>query len=220
MTYALGYQNIAQLYHQYGTDGGDAVLGSVGAMVFLPGIDQRTAEYASRRLGTTTVLQSSLVDVREGDKFDSERTTEVGRPLMDATEIRQMAKYKQAVAIISNAPPVRLTYPKFAKTENPPLSKREIRFLNSDDLRLPVASPIAESMESSITQTLAIHREEAEPERAQRLKPEKGKQARWQEANSAIKDAAIQKFGFEPEYDPASLDEEQLPLFDLGSREL
>lgn len=36
MTYALGYQNIAQLYHQYGQDGGDAVLGSVGAMIFLP----------------------------------------------------------------------------------------------------------------------------------------------------------------------------------------
>src|SRR5262249_24570850 len=25
MTYALGYQNIAQLYHQYGSDGGDAM---------------------------------------------------------------------------------------------------------------------------------------------------------------------------------------------------
>ena len=131
-----------------------------------------------------------------------------------------MAKYKQAVAIISNAPPVRLTYPKFAKTENPPFSKREIRFLNSDDLRLPVASPIAESTESSIAQALTIHRDEAGSEKPQRLESEKGKQARWQEANSAIKDAAIQKLGFEPEYDPASLDEEQLPLFDLGSREL
>ena len=41
---ALGYQNVAQLYHQYGADGGDAMPGSVGAMVFLPGVDQRTAE--------------------------------------------------------------------------------------------------------------------------------------------------------------------------------
>ncbi|MEO6725930.1 MAG: type IV secretory system conjugative DNA transfer family protein, partial [Blastocatellia bacterium] len=73
MTYALGYQNIAQLYSQYGTDGGDAVLGSVGAMVFLPGVDQRTAEYASRRLGTTTVLQASSVDVHDGNKLDQER---------------------------------------------------------------------------------------------------------------------------------------------------
>src|SRR5262245_2592469 len=112
MTYALGYQNIAQLYHQYGADGGDAVLGSVGAMIFLPGVDQRTAEYASKRLGTTTVLQSTSVDVRRGDEFDSERSSEVGRPLMDASEIRQMVKYKQAIAIISNAPPIRLTFPK------------------------------------------------------------------------------------------------------------
>jgi TraM recognition site of TraD and TraG len=81
MTYALGYQNIAQLYHQYGADGGDAVLGSVGAMIFLPGVDQRTAEYASRRLGTTTVMQSTSVDVRRGEEFDSERSSEVGRPL-------------------------------------------------------------------------------------------------------------------------------------------
>jgi type IV secretory pathway TraG/TraD family ATPase VirD4 len=102
MTYALGYQNIAQLYHQYGMDGGDAAPGSVGAMVFLPGVDQRTAEYASKRLGTTTV--------------------------MDASEIRQMTKYKQAVAIISNAPPVRLTFPKLAKADHPPLSERERRF--------------------------------------------------------------------------------------------
>jgi hypothetical protein len=84
MTYALGYQNIAQLYHQYGMDGGDAVLGSVGAMVFLPGVDQRTAEYASKRLGTTTVLQASSVDVHDGAKLDQERSTEVGRALMDA----------------------------------------------------------------------------------------------------------------------------------------
>lgn len=131
-----------------------------------------------------------------------------------------MAKYKQAVSIISNAPPVRLTYPKFAKAENPPLSRREIRFLNSDDLRLPVTPPVAEPMEHSINQTLAIHREEAELERPLRPESEKGKQARWQEANSAIKDAATQKLEFEAEYDPASLDEEQLPLFDLGSREL
>jgi type IV secretory pathway TraG/TraD family ATPase VirD4 len=128
MTYALGYQNIAQLYHQYGADGGDAVLGSVGAMVFLPGVDQRTAEYASKRLGTTTVLQASSVDVHDGNKLDQERSTEVGRALMDASEIRQMTKYKQAVAIISNAPPVRLTFPKFAKADHPPLSERERRF--------------------------------------------------------------------------------------------
>jgi hypothetical protein len=48
-------------------------------MIFLPGVDQRTAEYASKRLGTTTVLQSTSVDVRRGDEFDSARSSEVGR---------------------------------------------------------------------------------------------------------------------------------------------
>ena len=48
----LACQNIAQFISQYGTDGGDAVLGSVGAMVFLPGVDQRTANrFAPARNG-------------------------------------------------------------------------------------------------------------------------------------------------------------------------
>jgi type IV secretory pathway TraG/TraD family ATPase VirD4 len=52
---ALGYQNIGQVYHHYGSDGGDAVLGSIGTMIFLPGLDHRTAEYASKRIGQATV---------------------------------------------------------------------------------------------------------------------------------------------------------------------
>jgi type IV secretory pathway TraG/TraD family ATPase VirD4 len=208
MTYALGYQNIAQLYHQYGTDGGDAVLGSVGAMVFLPGVDQRTAEYASRRLGTTTVLQSSLNDVHDGGRFDSERSTEVGRPLMDASEIRQMVKYKQAVAIISNAPPVRLTYPKFAKAESPPLPEREIRFQRADSAKSLVKPLTGESPESLMTQTPAIHPEKIEPERPQNQEVGKTTRTQWKEVNMAFTAPQSQKPEFEPEYDPNSLDEE------------
>jgi type IV secretory pathway TraG/TraD family ATPase VirD4 len=219
MTYALGYQNIAQLYHQYGTDGGDAVLGSVGAMVFLPGVDQRTAEYASRRLGTTTVLLSSSVDVREGDRFDSERTTEVGRPLMDATEIRQMTKYKQAIAIISNAPPVRLTYPKFAKIENPPLSEREKRFQRADDPTLPIMSPLPEFTEPPITQVSASQGKEPKSDRTQREQSFKSAQNRWDQATRAVKGDSTQLLGFEQEYDLISVDEDRMPLFDLGSRD-
>jgi hypothetical protein len=80
-------------------------------MIFLPGLDHRTAEYASKRIGQATVWQSASVDVKEGTKFDSERTSEVGRSLMDASEVRRMVKYRQAVAIIGNAPPVRFSYP-------------------------------------------------------------------------------------------------------------
>src|SRR5262249_4591829 len=175
---------------------------------------------ASRRLGTTTVLQSSLNDVRDGDRFDSERTTEVGRPLMDASEIRQMTKYRQAVAIISNAPPVRLTYPKFAKTESPPLSEREMRFQSTENPKSLVPPSTSELTESSITQASAIHREKIEPERPQNPEAGKTMQTRWKEVNMAITAPPSQKLEFEPEYDLNSLDEEQAPLFDLGSREM
>jgi type IV secretory pathway TraG/TraD family ATPase VirD4 len=125
MAVALGYQNIGQVYHHYGADGGDAVLGSIGTMIFLPGLDHRTAEYASKRIGQATVWQSTSVDVKEGAKFDSERTSEVGRSLMDASEVRRMVKYRQAVAIIGNAPPVRFSYPPIAKLAAPQVSNHE-----------------------------------------------------------------------------------------------
>jgi len=201
MTYALGYQNIAQLYHQYGADGGDAVLGSVGAMIFLPGVDQRTAEYASKRLGMTTVLQSTSVDVRRGDEFDSERSSEVGRPLMDASEIRQMVKYKQAVAIISNAPPVRLSFPRYARLVNPPVSKREIKFKQvttgaSGWVRSGVES---DSLDISIvTQT------------TESATPPESNVAQWSQASESN--------AIEAEYNLSEMDEDGSPLFDDGFR--
>src|SRR5262245_64758013 len=94
-------------------------------MIFLPGLDHRTAEYASKRIGQSTVWQSTSVDVKDGTKFDSERTSEVGRSLMDASEVRRMVKYRQAVAIIGNAPPVRFSYPLLATTGSAPQPKRE-----------------------------------------------------------------------------------------------
>ncbi|MGH9765996.1 MAG: type IV secretory system conjugative DNA transfer family protein [Blastocatellia bacterium] len=197
MTYALGYQNIAQLYHQYSADGGDAVLGSVGAMVFLPGVDQRTAEYASKRLGMTTTLQSSSVDVHGGDKFDSERTSEVGRPLMDASEIRQMVKYKQAVAIISNAPPVCLTYPKFARLENPPPSSRETKFRQAMTNKPEAKGPDAEN--GSLSNSIAGQISESGP-------PPESSVNQWSQASKSN--------ATEFEYDPTEIDEDYSPLFD------
>lgn len=216
MTYALGYQNIAQLYHQYGTDGGDAVLGSVGAMVFLPGLDQRTAEYASRRLGTTTVLQASSVDVHEGNKLDQERSTEVGRALMDASEIRQMTKYKQAVAIISNAPPVRLTYPKLAKTDYPPLSAREKQFQLGKDptAQPPEIRPDSNQADDYLPPALA---QQAKTNGKETDEAEAAKN-RWAQAMATV--SINRSAEFEPEYNPDALDEDDLPLFDFGGRDL
>jgi type IV secretory pathway TraG/TraD family ATPase VirD4 len=251
MTYALGYQNIAQGYEQYGADGFDAILGSVGAMIFLPGLDQRTAEYAAKRLGTTTVLQSTSVDVRKGDRFDSERTSEVGRPLMDAAEIRQMTKYKQAVAIISNAPPVRLSYPNYAKVDRPPLCDREKQFRRGSNSSpepgsSAVKPPPPEASEASFAQATA--RQKPEEERA-REAPLRQKQAAvtsaasagrsWKKSGTsenrqfqpvsrqdeeAVKEGKAVRVAesglvYEPEYDPALIDEHHLPAFDLDSQE-
>ena len=111
----LGYQNIGQLYKQHGRDGAQAILGSIGTMVFLPGLDAETAQYAAKRIGRTTVLQHSVVDAT-GDVYDHDRLSETGRDLLDAAELRQMAEHTQAVAIIGSAPPVRFGFPHCAKT--------------------------------------------------------------------------------------------------------
>jgi type IV secretory pathway TraG/TraD family ATPase VirD4 len=216
MTYALGYQNIAQLYHQYGMDGGDAVLGSVGAMVFLPGVDQRTAEYASKRLGTTTVMQASSVDVHDGNKLDQERSTEVGRALMDASEIRQMTKYKQAVAIISNAPPVRLTFPKLAKADHPPLSEREKRFQLGMEPKVPQPVVKDENKQADDSLTPALAQQAKANDKAVGV----AEAAKNQWAQAMVTASVRHPEVFEPEYDPDTLDEDNLPLFDLGGRDL
>jgi type IV secretory system conjugative DNA transfer VirD4/TraG family protein len=110
----LGYQNIGQLYKQHGRDGAQAILGSIGTMVFLPGLDAETAQYAAKRIGRTTVLQHTVVDAT-GDMFDNDRLGETGRDLLDAAELRQMAEHTQAVAIIGTAPPVKFGFPECAK---------------------------------------------------------------------------------------------------------
>ncbi|MFN0087144.1 MAG: type IV secretory system conjugative DNA transfer family protein, partial [Blastocatellia bacterium] len=106
----LGYQNIGQLYKQHGRDGAQAILGSIGTMLFLPGLDAETAQYAARRIGRTTVLQHTSVDAI-GNFYDNERQAETGRDLLDAAELRQMAEHTQGVAIIASAPPVKFGFP-------------------------------------------------------------------------------------------------------------
>ena len=100
----LAYQNLGQVYAIHGRDGGDAVLGSVNTMIFLPGLDQRTTEFAAARIGKTTVLQRTTVDA-VGKSFDAERLAEATRDLIDPNELRQLIRHKQAVAIIDTAPP-------------------------------------------------------------------------------------------------------------------
>jgi TraM recognition site of TraD and TraG len=111
----LGYQNIGQLYKQHGRDGAQAILGSIGTMVFLPGLDAETSQYAAKRIGRTTVLQHSVVDAT-GDIYDQDRLSETGRDLLDAAELRQMPEHTQAVAITGSAPPIKFGFPPCGKT--------------------------------------------------------------------------------------------------------
>jgi type IV secretory pathway TraG/TraD family ATPase VirD4 len=146
----LGYQNIGQLYKQHGRDGAQAILGSIGTMVFLPGLDAETSQYAAKRTGRTTVLQYSVVDAR-GDVYDQDRFSETGRDLLDAAELRQMAEHTQAVAIIGSAPPVRFGFPHCAKG-GPlahPLPREIAQLISLADAEAIFANHRAEETETS-----------------------------------------------------------------------
>jgi type IV secretion system protein VirD4 len=106
----LGYQNMPQTQDQYNHDGANAILGAIGCTLFLPGLDDATTQFASRRIGQATVWSHTTIDAK-GKKNDSERQSETGRALMDPTEVRQMVKHKQCVFIVDTSPPIRATYP-------------------------------------------------------------------------------------------------------------
>lgn len=109
----LGYQNVPQVQDQYGHDGANAILGSIGTTIFLPGLDDATSQYASRRVGQTTSWSRTTIDAH-GKMLDSERQSETGRALMDPTELRQMVKHSQCVVIIDTVPPIKASYPPLA----------------------------------------------------------------------------------------------------------
>lgn len=113
----LGYQNVPQVQDQYGHDGANAILGSIGTTIFLPGLDDATSQFASRRVGQTTSWSRTTIDAH-GKALDSERASETGRALMDPTELRQMVKHKQCVVIIDTVPPIMAGYPPFAVRAN------------------------------------------------------------------------------------------------------
>lgn len=109
----LGYQNLPQVHDQYGQEGGNSILGSIGTMIFLPGLDDVTTQFASRRIGQTTVWSHTTVDGK-GKKLDNERQSETGRALMDPTEVRQMVKHQQCVVVIDTSPPIKAGYLPYA----------------------------------------------------------------------------------------------------------
>lgn len=109
----LGYQDLPQMYDQYGRERANAILGTVMTKIFLPGLDDVTAEYASKQLGDTTILSKTFQDF-PGKKSDNTRYAEQKRSLMLPSEIRQIAAHTEVLIVNDTAPPIRAAYPPFA----------------------------------------------------------------------------------------------------------
>ncbi|MGI9056398.1 MAG: type IV secretory system conjugative DNA transfer family protein, partial [Pyrinomonadaceae bacterium] len=109
----LGYQDLPQMYDQYGKEQANAILGTVMTKIFLPGLDDVTAEYASKQLGDTTIYAKTYQDF-PGKKNDNVRYAEQKRSLMHAGEVRQIAAHRELLVICDTAPPIKAAYPPLA----------------------------------------------------------------------------------------------------------
>jgi type IV secretion system protein VirD4 len=120
----LGYQDLPQMYDQYGRERANAILGTVMTKIFLPGLDDVTAEYASKQLGDTTIFSKTFQDF-PGKKHDNTRYAEQKRSLMHASEIRQIAAHSEVLVVSDTAPPIRAAYPPLAVMRHSQQAKRK-----------------------------------------------------------------------------------------------
>lgn len=118
MAFMCGYQNISQMDAQFGVNYARAVRQAFLTRIFLPGLTDESADYAVKLLGKTTTFQSSSNDA-VGRVLDSERLTEVGVDLMNATELREMLEFHQAIAVVDTAYPARIGFPPTAEAIDP-----------------------------------------------------------------------------------------------------
>jgi len=119
------YQTVNQIYSQYGKEKGDTILDLFTNYLFLPGATNQTAELITKLLDKTTTWSHTAVNVLGGSEGDNERSAEIGRELMTVGEVRQLVEYKQALAIVSTLPPIKLAFPKFAFDADLPKFKIE-----------------------------------------------------------------------------------------------
>lgn len=115
--YFLGYQDEKQPDTQYGRDAASTFKATAGVNIFLPGIDDSTAELASKRLGETTILQRSSSDAKN-DGFDHEKVSEAGRKLMLPQELTEMKWFTQCIITIKGAAPIRTKIPNDSKMQD------------------------------------------------------------------------------------------------------
>ena len=118
MAFMLGYQDITQIEKQFGQAAARSLRQNVTTRIFLPGLTDETAEFAVKMLGKTTTFQVSSNDA-VGRALDSERLSEVGVDLWDATKLRQMMPYTQAIIVCETAHPVRVGFPPPAAAVDP-----------------------------------------------------------------------------------------------------
>lgn len=132
----LGYQDLPQMYDQYGKEQANAILGTVMTKIFLPGLDDVTAEYASKQLGETTIFAKTYQDF-PGKKNDNIRYAEQKRSLMLGSEVRQIAAHKELLIVNDTAPPIKAAYPPIAvlkqKYVSPNFSMPKILYLGDID---------------------------------------------------------------------------------------
>ncbi len=132
----LGYQDLPQMYDQYGKEQANAILGTVMTKIFLPGLDDVTAEYASKQLGETTIYAKTFQDF-PGKKNDNIRYAEQKRALMHAGEVRQIAAHKELLIVNDTAPPIKAAYPPMAvlkkKFISPVYGKPKVIYLGDID---------------------------------------------------------------------------------------
>ena len=161
----LGYQDLPQMYDQYGREQANAILGTVMTKIFLPGLDDVTAEYASKQLGDTTIFAKTYQDF-PGKKSDNVRYAEQKRVLMHAGEIRQIAAHKELLIVNDTAPPIKAAYPPLAvlkdKFTTKEYGKPDVLYLGNIDERydfgegLERASEIVSNAPFSIEKTSEI----------------------------------------------------------------
>src|SRR5258708_27688662 len=94
----LGYQNMPQVQDQYGHDGANAILGSIGTTIALPGLDDATSQFIARRIGQLTTWSRTTIDAH-GTAADTQRASRTGRVLLAPSDVRQMDNNKPCVVL-------------------------------------------------------------------------------------------------------------------------
>lgn len=116
--YLVGYQSKTQPEEQYGVLGGAALLQAVNTKILLSGITAETAEWASKMIGTTTVMQHSMTDAVH-NALDNERLAETGRQLMEPSAFRELLQHRQACMLVTGAPFIPFALLENAKDSDP-----------------------------------------------------------------------------------------------------